>query len=220
MSIGGYTTAGAPQQAAGALGHTAVTAGGQPAMQGQGGGLQLGALNIDPIYAFKLMENSPEFAGQILRLAAGQQGRTLGKLGQFRDSLYGRAFQAYLSANGTGQPGRGPGLSADLSGFVNAANGQGGDIMSLIQGRANQIGQTDMSGMTDQDVEKNLRTQVALQSLLMGSLGANGMDNNLENLLHQNTSNQIQSSGWTGSLGAILADSPYQRAMQLYAQQR
>lgn len=227
MSAGGYTGAGAPQQAAGTLTHQAVTASGQPAMGSAPIPGQLGQYrfeNLDRI--IEMAKNNPAFGAQILRMAAGQgTGRTTSTIGKYMDNYYGKALQAVLSQAGNvtapgGGAGSGNPLNDLLQGFFQAQ--QGGSIVPFASGVAQQAFGADYSGMDDANVQASLSGANALKSLGLGDVAGSRNDSMLQDLLQQLNTEMLGTDKYdkVGRLGQLLKGSPYQQAMQQYAATR
>lgn len=223
MSVGGYTTAGAPQQASGALGHTAVTSGGQPSMMGNGsfslGQYQFG--DLDRVIA--QAKGNPALAAQLLRMAQGQTGRVTSTIGKYMDNYYGKALQAVLAqAGNVTAPGGGSGnaLNDMLQGFFNAQ--QSGSIVPFAQNIAQQALNADYSGMDDADVQAALAGANALGSLGLGDVAGSRNDSRLQDLLYQLNADTMGSGQYDtgGRLAQLLKGSPYQKAMAQFAATR
>ena len=172
--------------------------------------------DFDPTYAFQAAANSPSVAAGYIRAQKGQTGRSLSRMSQFRDNLYGKALQAYLALAGLGgNAGGGQGIT-DFISTLNGGGG-GGSIMDLINRQAGTVAGQGFGGMDDATIEEALRAATALSSLNLGSVAGSGLSDQLDSLLYDQQMKGILSSGNDQSnLGAQFGGSPYQRALAAY----
>lgn len=157
--------------------------------------------------------NDPDRAAQILRLAQGQQGRPLGRMADFRDSLYGRAFQTALATAGL------DGFS-DLQGTANDFLGKGVQANNLIGysgDLSRRLGAQSFEGVDSATMEKQLRAALALQGLNMGSLGGAVQQGRLDDLTYEDWArNLADSSNDTRNFADLLRDSKFRRSIVDY----
>lgn len=157
--------------------------------------------------------NDPDRAAQILRLAQGQTGRPLGRMADFRDSLYGRAFQTALSTAGL------DGFS-DLQGTANnflQQGVQGNNLIGYSGDLARQLAGQSFEGVNSTDMEKQLRAALALQGLNMGSMGGSVQQGRLDDLTYADWARSLADSGNdTKNFADLYNGSKFQRSIANY----
>lgn len=186
-----------------------------PATTPQGGTLKnFGKLQTNDMAALlQAAANDPDRAAQILRMAQGQTGRPLGRMADFRDSLYGRAFQTALSLAGTDGQGDLQGMAGDfLSKGV-----QGNDLIGHTGNLARTAMGQDFAGIDSATMEKIARAALAMQGLNMGSLGGAVQQGRLDDLVYSDWERNLTDSGndqrnWAD----LLKGSRFQQSMQNY----
>lgn len=157
--------------------------------------------------------NDPDRAAQILRLAQGQTGRPLGRMADFRDSLYGRAFQTALSTAGL------DGFN-DLQGTAQNFLNQGVMGNNLI-GYSGDLGRKlagqSFDGVNSTDMEKQLRAALALEGLNMGSMGGSVQQGRLDDLSYADWARSLaDSSNDTRNFADLYNGSKFQRSLANY----
>lgn len=208
---------------AGALGHTAQTSSGLPAMTGQGGNFSLGNFQFEDLdRVIAQAKGNPQLAAQLLRMAKGGSGGAVKTtIGKYMDNYYGKALQAALAQAGNGgQGGSSNPLWDILQGFQGAQ--AGGTIVPFAQGLAQQAMGADYTGMEDADIQAALAGATALGSLGLGDVAGSRINTQLEDLIAQMNADTFGSDKYdeSGRLATLLQGSPYQQAMQRFAQQQ
>lgn len=172
-----------------------------------------GKFNTNDIaFLLQAAAGSPESAATILRLALGQTGRPLGRFASAWDDLHGGAFQTSLALAGADGFGNLESMADDY--LSNAL--QGNDLLGYAGGLANKIGGMDFSGMETADMDKFLKAQLALNGLNMGGLGQSQQSGRLDDLIWQDIVRNFADPGTNKNFADLLANSPYQRAMQAF----